>query len=62
MYDRKILHESNTIFQEKDASFYELEELKTKIVKIASDERNHKDSLNIFIANIDEKIARVILE
>ena len=27
-------------------------------MKIASDERNHKDSLNIFIANIDEKIAR----
>jgi glycosyltransferase involved in cell wall biosynthesis len=54
----RFLHESNTIFQEKDASFYELEELKAKIVKIASDERNHKDSLNIFMANIDEKIAR----
>ena len=54
----RFLHDTNTIFQEKDASFFELEELKEKIVEIASNEENHLESLNIFIANIDEKIAR----
>lgn len=54
----RFLHDTNTIFQEKDASFFELEELKEKIEEIASNEENHLESLNIFIANIDEKIAR----
>ena len=30
----RFLHKTNTIFQEKDASFFELEELKKKIVEI----------------------------
>tara|TARA_B100001142_G_scaffold141577_1_gene142804 strand:- start:4376 stop:5290 length:915 start_codon:yes stop_codon:yes gene_type:complete len=54
----RFLHKTNTIFQENDASFFELEELKKKIVEITSNEKNHSESLNIFIANIDEKIAR----
>ena len=36
----------------------ELKELKNKIVEIAIDEKNNEEALNIFIANIDEKIAR----
>ena len=54
----RFLHDKNTIFQEKNASFFELEELKKKIVEIASNEEYYPESLNIFIANIDEKIAR----
>ena len=55
---QRFIHENNTIFLEKEASFNELKELKNKIVEIAIDEKNNEEALNIFIANIDEKIAR----
>ncbi len=54
----RFLHKTNTIFMEKDASFIELNILKKKIAKITSEDLNHSESLKVFIANIDEKIAR----
>lgn len=52
---KRFIHAKNTIYTENSSSFFELNHLKNKITKIHA---SSDESRNIFIANIDEKIAR----
>ena len=54
----RFIHSDNTIYKENHASLHELDFLKDKISKIASNSSIETKVIERFVANIDEKIAR----